>query len=232
MRVLAQRLELTTVQLREAKSRAIDHPIHEHSQEIMSRLDSFIRRLEAQRAASTTRSPHRRRARPVLELGLGNGRTYDHLRELQGSAHLRLRAPGRRPSRLHSAGRGLFLGEVIEKSAARGSACRPGRSAPAQRSRLRRQAGDEEALRTDRPGFARCAGERRHPGQRPAGGNRGAAGPDGARHGAQPLLRLSRDLESQPPAAITRFSFPAKAGTQGGRAPCFSWTPAFAGEEI
>ena len=49
----------------------------------MSRLDSFIRRLEAQRACLD-------RAADliagldgvVLELGLGNGRTYDHLREL------------------------------------------------------------------------------------------------------------------------------------------------------
>ena len=49
----------------------------------MSRLDSFIRRLEAQRACLN-------RAGElicgldgvVLELGLGNGRTYDHLREL------------------------------------------------------------------------------------------------------------------------------------------------------
>ncbi len=49
----------------------------------MSRLDSFIRRLEAQRACLD----HAARAirglpGPVLELGLGNGRTYDHLREL------------------------------------------------------------------------------------------------------------------------------------------------------
>jgi S-adenosyl-L-methionine methyltransferase len=58
----------------------------------VSRLDSFIRRLEAQRACLN-------RAAEliagldgvVLELGLGNGRTYDHLRELfQGG-----RAPGR-----------------------------------------------------------------------------------------------------------------------------------------
>src|SRR3954452_24803102 len=49
----------------------------------MSRLDSFIRRLEAQRACLN-------RAADaiggidgiVLELGLGNGRTYDHLREM------------------------------------------------------------------------------------------------------------------------------------------------------
>ena len=49
----------------------------------MSRLDSFIRRLEAQRdclnlaVARIADLPG-----PVIELGLGNGRTYDHLREL------------------------------------------------------------------------------------------------------------------------------------------------------
>jgi hypothetical protein len=49
----------------------------------VSRLDSFIRRLEAQRACLN------RAAEliagldgAVVELGLGNGRTYDHLREL------------------------------------------------------------------------------------------------------------------------------------------------------
>jgi hypothetical protein len=49
----------------------------------VSRLDSFIRRLEAQRACLDLA------ARlvgeldgDVLELGLGNGRTYDHLRQL------------------------------------------------------------------------------------------------------------------------------------------------------
>ncbi len=48
----------------------------------MSRLDSFIRRLEAQRAcidfaAGAGNAP----GGPIFELGLGNGRTYDHLRE-------------------------------------------------------------------------------------------------------------------------------------------------------
>lgn len=48
----------------------------------MSRLDSFIRRMEAQRdalnwAAALLASVEG----PVFELGLGNGRTYDHLRE-------------------------------------------------------------------------------------------------------------------------------------------------------
>lgn len=48
----------------------------------MSRLDSAIRRLEAQRACLEA-AILRIGDRPgiVLELGLGNGRTYDHLRE-------------------------------------------------------------------------------------------------------------------------------------------------------
>lgn len=49
----------------------------------MSRLDSFLRRLTAQRdclnlAAELVRGL----PGPVFEFGLGNGRTYDHLREI------------------------------------------------------------------------------------------------------------------------------------------------------
>lgn len=49
----------------------------------MSRLDSAIRRLEAQRAC-LNRAAAMIKDVPgiVLELGLGNGRTYDHLKEL------------------------------------------------------------------------------------------------------------------------------------------------------
>lgn len=48
----------------------------------MSRLDSFIRRLEAQRACLDLAAREIRDVPgPVLELGLGNGRTFDHLRE-------------------------------------------------------------------------------------------------------------------------------------------------------
>jgi hypothetical protein len=49
----------------------------------VSRLESFIRRMEAQRillnyaAGLVTSVPG-----PILELGLGSGRTYDHLREI------------------------------------------------------------------------------------------------------------------------------------------------------
>lgn len=49
----------------------------------MSRLDSFIRRLEAQRACLDMAAELVGGLDgSALELGLGNGRTYDHLREL------------------------------------------------------------------------------------------------------------------------------------------------------
>ena len=48
----------------------------------MSRLDSMIRRMSAQRAClDAVASSIVRMPGPVLEIGLGNGRTYDHLRE-------------------------------------------------------------------------------------------------------------------------------------------------------
>lgn len=54
----------------------------------MSRLDSFIRRLTAQRdILNSIVGLVGETQGPVLEFGLGNGRTYDHLRE---------RFPGRR----------------------------------------------------------------------------------------------------------------------------------------
>ncbi|MDL2406003.1 class I SAM-dependent methyltransferase [Rhizobium calliandrae] len=49
----------------------------------MSRLDSFIRRLIAQRdILNAVADEVKTLDGPVLELGLGNGRTFDHLREL------------------------------------------------------------------------------------------------------------------------------------------------------
>lgn len=49
----------------------------------MSRLDSFIRRLQAQRACLDAAAAMTRDLDGVvLELGLGNGRTYDHLRTI------------------------------------------------------------------------------------------------------------------------------------------------------
>ncbi|MGF1591814.1 MAG: class I SAM-dependent methyltransferase [Kiloniellaceae bacterium] len=49
----------------------------------MSRLDSFLRRLQAQRdCLNLAVASLRDLPGPVFELGLGNGRTYDHLREI------------------------------------------------------------------------------------------------------------------------------------------------------
>jgi hypothetical protein len=52
----------------------------------MSRLDSFIARMQAQRAllnraCAELNAAGERFAGPAIEFGLGNGRTYDHLRE-------------------------------------------------------------------------------------------------------------------------------------------------------
>lgn len=88
----------------------------------MSRLDSVIRRLEAQRACLgyaadiiDGRDGSARVDGVVLELGLGNGRTYDHLREILPDRAIyvfdrRLAAhPDCRPDAAH-----LFLGEMAE----------------------------------------------------------------------------------------------------------------------
>jgi hypothetical protein len=82
----------------------------------MSRLDSFIRRLEAQRAclAEAVRLVDGVEGF-VLELGLGNGRTYDHLREICAARAIYvfdrqvLAHPDCIPPADH-----LFLGEILE----------------------------------------------------------------------------------------------------------------------
>ena len=82
----------------------------------MSRLDSFIRRLEAQRAClnqaaeliSTIQGN-------VLEFGLGNGRTYDHLRDrLRGrDIYVFERKVAAHPDCIPPDDR-LFLGDFLE----------------------------------------------------------------------------------------------------------------------
>lgn len=82
----------------------------------MSRLDSFIRRMQAQRAcldwaaAAIADLPG-----PVLELGLGNGRTYDHLREILPDREIYVfdRRIAAHPACIPPQER-LFLGEVDE----------------------------------------------------------------------------------------------------------------------
>lgn len=80
----------------------------------MSRLDSMIARLIAQRsllneaAAMIAGVPG-----PVLELGLGNGRTYDHLREILADREIYVfeRSVGASPRSTPDAGH-LILGEI------------------------------------------------------------------------------------------------------------------------
>ena len=86
----------------------------------MSRLDSFIRRMSAQRdILNQACEAVRDLDGPVFELGLGNGRTFHHLRE---------RLPGRRilafdrelaaHASSHPAPEDLFLGEIRDTASA------------------------------------------------------------------------------------------------------------------
>ena len=82
----------------------------------MSRLDSFIRRLEAQRACLNRAAELIAAIEgPVLELGLGNGRTYDHLRELfpDRDVYVCERRVAAHPDCIPPAGR-LLLGDMFE----------------------------------------------------------------------------------------------------------------------
>jgi hypothetical protein len=81
----------------------------------MSRLDSFIRRLEAQRAClNQAAALIRDIPGPVLELGLGNGRTFDHLREILPGRDIFVfeRAVAAHPDCIPSADR-LILGDLM-----------------------------------------------------------------------------------------------------------------------
>ena len=82
----------------------------------MSRLDSVIRRLEAQRAClDAAMAAVADRPGVVLELGLGNGRTYDHLRtHMPGrTIYVFERAVAAHPDCIPPDER-LFLGDVSE----------------------------------------------------------------------------------------------------------------------
>ena len=80
----------------------------------MSRLDSFIRRLQAQRECLTAAVSEIRGVDGfVLELGLGNGRTYDHLREICPDREIYVfdRQVNAHPDCVPAADH-LFLGEI------------------------------------------------------------------------------------------------------------------------
>jgi hypothetical protein len=82
----------------------------------LSRLDSFIRRLEAQRAC-LDHAALLIAAVPgnVLEFGLGNGRTYDHLRDRLPARDIYVfdRQVAAHPDCIPPAER-LFLGDFLE----------------------------------------------------------------------------------------------------------------------
>jgi len=100
-----------------------------HRRARVSRLDSLIRRLQAQRACLV----HAARLiggvpGPIFEIGLGNGRTYDHLRALCPAREIFVferRAPDE-PG-LGPGGRHLVLGDIRETvpAAASAAAARP-----------------------------------------------------------------------------------------------------------
>ena len=82
----------------------------------MSRLDSFIRRMMAQRACLDMAMELVRNVEgPVLELGLGNGRTYDHLREIAPRREIFVceRAVAAHPDCVPAADH-LFLGDLLD----------------------------------------------------------------------------------------------------------------------
>ena len=81
----------------------------------MTRLDSAIRRLTAQRALLDWAASEIAPAGHVLELGLGNGRTYDHLRDrLKGrDIFVFERAPAAHPDCMPPENR-LLVGDFLE----------------------------------------------------------------------------------------------------------------------
>lgn len=81
----------------------------------MTRLDSAIRRLTAQRDLLNWATQAVSPAGLVLELGLGNGRTYDHLREKLPGREIYVfeRSPAAHPSCIPPEGQ-LIVGDVFE----------------------------------------------------------------------------------------------------------------------
>lgn len=83
----------------------------------MSRLDSFIRRMSAQRDCLNAAAPQIGDVPGViLELGLGNGRTYDHLRSLFPDRDIYVfeRKVAAHPDCIPDDDH-IFLGEVVDR---------------------------------------------------------------------------------------------------------------------
>ena len=93
----------------------------------MSRLDSFIARMQAQRDCLNFLKPKIDAVPgPILEVGLGNGRTYDHLRDLFPGRDIYVfeRKVAAHPDCVPPDDR-LFLGEAREAIPAASRADRP-----------------------------------------------------------------------------------------------------------
>ena len=120
----------------------------------MSRLDSFIARMQAQRdCLNFLKSAVDALPGPILEVGLGNGRTYDHLRDLfpGRDIHVFERQVAAHPDCIPPADR-LFLGEARELDRARRPPARPDGGADPHRSRHRRSRREHRDGRMARPG--------------------------------------------------------------------------------
>ena len=159
----------------------------------MSRLDAFLARLNAQKllleeiAASIADVPG-----PVLELGLGNGRTFDHLREILPGREIFVfdRAVSAHPASIPD-GEHMIVGEIRETLAF----CGPRVKAPAAFVHCDLGTGDPTAdlakaewlapLITERTASGRVGSERR--GDEPAG-VRGTADPPRPRKEPLPAL--------------------------------------------
>ena len=163
----------------------------------MTRLDSAIRRLQAQRACLDRAAELvQDTPGPVLELGLGNGRTYDHLRARLAGRDIFVfeRAPAAHPDSMPPADR-LILGNILE-TLAPCSAARPGGAHPF-RHRHGRQAG--------------LAGARRRAGPPPAPAHR-----TGRRHRRRPAHAAPR-LDGRAAARRRRAgAVPAVSAAGGG----------------
>jgi hypothetical protein len=168
----------------------------------MSRLDSFIRRLEAQRsclALAVERSRHVPGV--VLELGLGNGRTFDHLREICAGGpqprdiHVFDRQVAAHPDCIPAPDR-LFLGDFT--ATLKQARARLGDGSAAL-IHVDLGSGDDAASRAlalvARPRHRAADGAGRRAGERPAHAGRKADTPrPAARRQARPLLHGRKAL--------------------------------------
>ena len=168
----------------------------------MSRLDSFIARMQAQRDCLNFLKPAIDALRgPILEVGLGNGRTYDHLRDLFPGRDIYVfeRKVAAHPDCIPPDDR-LFLGEARQSIPQ--AAQKLGAMAALIHTDL--GTGDHAANIGDGPmagpGARRAGGAGLLRARQPAARGRALAAPARAAGRAEgPLLPLSRDLAAEQP---------------------------------